>query len=93
MKTDDFFKMSSAIARVSEAGIQTGSDLERRLLLPYFDDIFATYRRALGDPAVRIPSPLHVAIANAQRFVGELREGQDEHKLMLGAEAMVREPA
>lgn len=93
MKSDDLLTMVKDITRVQMVGMESGADLERRRMLPYFDAIFVAYRRALGDPRTVIPSPLHCALANAQRFVGELREGQDEHKAVLGADAMVRETA
>lgn len=89
---ENLFDIVSTINRVSVTGMETGADLERRRLLPYFEAIFTTYRTALGNPKTVIPTPLHLAIANAQRFIGEM-QGQDEHKSVLGCDAMVREPA
>lgn len=93
MNPNDLFEHAAGITLLQTTAMNTAVELERRRMLPVFEQVFVAYRRALGDPKAKIPTPLHVAIANAQRFVGELKDGQDEHKAVLGADALVREPA
>lgn len=93
MKTfaDEVVEFANDLARQQAHSTRIGMSVERAIMLPYFDAIFNAYRRALGDHKAIIPSPLHAAIANAQRFVGDLRQGMDEHKQVLGADAMAAE--
>ena len=84
MKYADFFKQVADPRALESA-------MEQSALQPHFQAIFYAYRKALGDPRTVIPTPLHLAIANAQRCVDEMHEGQDEHKTILGADALVRE--
>lgn len=65
-----------------ESGMSVGAVSERNRLLPLFQAIFNAYRRALADPNANLPTPLHLALANAQRVVGELRSFEDARKFI-----------
>lgn len=53
--------------------IEIGKKIERDNLLPYLQAIFNAYRQALADPKYAMPPALHLALADAQRLVGEIR--------------------
>mgnify|MGYP001577530140 CR=1 FL=1 len=81
MKTADQFNAANFdlgqlikdIAVTNHAMLQQGIDIERERLLPLLQAIIAAYDRALGDPTVRLPSPLMAAIVVAQKEVGAIR--------------------
>lgn len=69
----DFKKLLDQTSEASQRLIQVGGEIERDRLLPHFQAIFNAYRKALADQKTTMPTPLHLAIANAQREVGEIR--------------------
>lgn len=57
-------------------GIGAGIDAERAHWFLVLDGIFAAYRKALCDEKTTMPTPLHLAISNAMREVGDIRDAQ-----------------
>lgn len=66
----EVIKLNSDVYR---EGMTQGADTERRRLMPLLQAIFNAYRQALADPKTLMPTALHLALANAQRTVGEIR--------------------
>lgn len=69
----DFKKLLDQTSEASQRLIQVGGEIERDRLIPHLQAIFNAYRTALTDAKYAMPPALHLALANAQREVGEMR--------------------
>lgn len=72
----DFTKLINDTTDMSRRMIQIGQQVERDRLIPHLQAIFNAYRKALTEAKYTMPPALHLALANAQREVGEMRKLQ-----------------
>lgn len=69
----DFAKIINDSTDLQQRMVKIGQQIERDRLIPHLQAIFNAYRTALTDPKYTMPPALHLALANAQREVGEMR--------------------
>lgn len=93
----DFVKIINDSTDLQQKMIRIGQQIERDRFIPHLQAIFNAYRKALTEAKYTMPPALHLALANAQREVGEMRElaparnfVSDEDKVNAYAEAGIR---